>query len=104
MAAISAPEASVIVGGFVLVGTIIQASIMARSTRKTIGKPNGQGNVIEMLEDLITRQAVIKVAVEALANRHHDLVAEVDEVKRNLLTHMQDVKPKPRKRTPRKED
>lgn len=104
MAAITAPEASVIVGAFVLAGTVIQGVISARATRKTIGKPNGQGNVIQMLEDLITRQAVIKVSVEALANRHHDLVAEVEDVKRNLLTHMQDVKPKPRKRTPRKED
>lgn len=101
MAAISAPEATVIVGGFVLIGTIVQASVSARATRKTIGKPNGQGNVIEMLENLLVRQATISTAVTMLANRHHELVAEVDEVKttmhehhEKLLEHMKDTKRK----------
>lgn len=98
MAAISAPEATVIVGGFVLIGTIVQASFSARATRKTIGKPNGQGNVIEMLENLLVRQATISTALTMLANRHHELVAEVDDVKQRmtdhhakLLEHMSDV-------------
>lgn len=100
VAAISAPEATVIVGSFVLAGTVIQAAFSAHATRKTIGKPNGQGNVIEMLENLLVRQATISTAVTALANRHHELVAEVDEVKQKLLEHMTETKPKPRKGKP----
>lgn len=99
VAAITAPEATVIVGGFVLVGTVIQSALTTRATRKTIGKPNGQGNVVEMLENLLVRQSTISTAVNMLANRHHDLVAEVDEVKQKvnehhtkLLEHMADTK------------
>lgn len=105
-AAITAPEASVIVGAFVLAGGLVQTLVSARATRKTIGRPNGKGNVVEMLESLLTRQANILAAVDSLMTRHDKLVNEVDVVKQNLLNHMDEVKRKPttpRKRTVKKD-
>lgn len=46
------------------VGTLIAAMLMSISARQRIGKPNGNGNVIEMLTTIVERHGRLEGEVE----------------------------------------
>lgn len=81
---ISAPEATVIVGAFVLAGTTINAYVADRAAKKRIGTPNGKGNVVEMLERVLITQAdqanTLTRLYEMKTNEHNDIRHEITAV------------------------